>query len=592
MKKIVKLNVVALLIAFLLILMACNNNANQITTAQTETVNETSAIQTTAAETNAAANAQGKPATWIADRTVTVQAYVGDIGFSLPENQQETPIFKEFKERTGIDIVVQYTPGKDDESVMATQLAAGSIPDVVVSYLNDSTRPEMPILLRAARDDMFADLSPFLANSKVYSKYLTDGFLPNDSAKNIVFRDDFNGAVYILHLQIAREDETLNWRPDIDLRGGLYIQTKIAEELGIDVKTINTQDQFYDLLVKIKESGYTDDNGQLMDPLGPKYCGGSVDALAFMLRGFDWGVSDGYNYIDGKVLHESQTDYAMKKVNYFRKLLAEGLVNPEYFTMDGTRANEYYLNHSAAIMGDCHNFMEIIYSSDDWIPLGPLADYNGDIENVSTGKSGYGCWSISAKAKNPDEIFALIDYMATKEGKMLCQYGIEGVSYDMVNGMPRINEHFQTLLDNGDSNALINQMGAGFGGAGFDFFSYMQTDNDPVADFGESRPGSGSATTFARAIEISAEYPHLRRLVPGLNATAYLTDPSMADIKPQLDLLKYKEILVQAMYADTDDEAKKIMDSFRQQLESAGVGQFEDLVKNIYENDKNAVKFY
>jgi len=571
---------------------ACGGNNNQnatqppvATTTQATTAPAATTAATTAAEPE-------KPETWIADRSVIVQAYVDDIGYSMPENQKDNPVFQELKKRTGIDLVIQYTPGDDDSAVMATQLASGVIPDVIISYLNDSTRPEFPILLRAARDGMFADLSPYFKDSKVYTKYLENGYLPNDSAKNIVFRDEFNGAVYLPHLAIDRVDQSLNWRPDIDLRGGMYIQAKIAGDLGIDVKSIQSQEQLYDLLVKIKAADYKDDNGNTMVPLGPKYWGGSVDALSFVLRGFDWGVSDGYNLMNGKVMHESQTEYAMQKVLYFRKLLDEKLVNPEFFTMDTTRANEFYLNHSAAIMGDCHNYIEIIYSTDNWIPLGPLADYNGNTADVRTGKTCYGCWAVSAKADKPGEIFALFDYLTTKEGKLLGQYGIEGLSYDMAGGKPILNARFQALLDDGDSDALINEVGAAFGGAGFVFFDYMLTDIDPVADFGESRPGAGTATTFERAVQISTEYPQTRRLVQGLNATAYLTDESLTDVKAQLDLMDYKETLTQAMFAGSDDEAQKIMDSFRLQMENAGLEKFTSLVQGIYENDNNAVKFY
>ena len=42
---------------------------------------------------------------------------------------------------------------------MASQLAAGNIPDAIICYLNNSTRPEFPILLKAAKEGMFADVS-------------------------------------------------------------------------------------------------------------------------------------------------------------------------------------------------------------------------------------------------------------------------------------------------------------------------------------------------------------------------------------------------------------------------------------------------
>ena len=100
-----------------------------------------------------------KPDTWIADRTITVQAYVDDIGNTLPADFNNTPTMQKITELTGIKLDVKYTPGDSDAKVMASQLASGTIPDVIISYLDNSTRPEFPLLLKAAKEGMFADVS-------------------------------------------------------------------------------------------------------------------------------------------------------------------------------------------------------------------------------------------------------------------------------------------------------------------------------------------------------------------------------------------------------------------------------------------------
>ena len=64
-----------------------------------------------------------KPDTWIADRTITVQAYVDDIGNSLPKDFNNTATMKKITELTGIKLDVRYTPGDSDAKVLASQLA-------------------------------------------------------------------------------------------------------------------------------------------------------------------------------------------------------------------------------------------------------------------------------------------------------------------------------------------------------------------------------------------------------------------------------------------------------------------------------------
>lgn len=540
------------------------------------------------------AMAEEHPDSWIADRTIVVQAYVDDIGYNLPDDLSSTPVMQKIKELTGISLEIRYTPGDSDAAVLASQLAAGNIPDVVVSYLDNSTRPEFPILLKAAKEGMFVDVSEFMANSQVYSKYMEEGYLPDDAYNNITFRDDLDG-VYLMQMNISTVDTSTQYIPEDEYRGGMYIQKRIVDELGIDPTSITTQDQFYDLLVAIKEGGFTDDNGNPVYPLGPKYWGGSVDALAYIVPGYRWGVKDVgdvYNIDEnGNVLHEAETDCVYDMVNFIRKLLAEDLINPEFFTMDATRAEEVSWSHNSAIIADVHNYEEIIYGSEDWVPLGPLADRSGSNAKYVSGKSGRGCWAISSEAENPEEIFRFFDWLSTVEGQMIAQYGVEGVSYEMVDGKPVLTAEALEHINANDKDWMINQVGAAFGGSGNYFFEFMLTDRNNLENYGESRPGASSNTTFERSVQIATDYPYEKQLVTGLKATAYMSADELSMVKAQMDLLNYEETVVQACFAETDEEVTAIIESFRAQLKSAGIEQFEAYVKGVFEEDPDAVCF-
>ncbi|MDU6359825.1 MAG: extracellular solute-binding protein [Clostridiales bacterium] len=533
-----------------------------------------------------------RPDTWIADRTITIQAYVDDIGYSLPEDFSETPVGQEIKRLTGIDVEVQYTPGAKDSEVLASQLAAGTIPDVVVTYLNNSSRPEFTLLLKAAKEGLFADVSEYMKESKVYSKYYEEGYLPNDTYKNITFRDDLDGA-YIMQLSIPAVDRSLEFNPQEEYVGGMYIQKSIVEVLGINPAEIRTQEQFYDLLVDIKNGGFKDKNGNDVYPLGPKYWGGSKDTLDYIVRGYNWGVSDGYNIDqDGNIKHEVETDYVYKKIDFVRKLLAEDLMNPEFFTMDSTRAAEVSEIGNSAIIADVHNYQEIVYETGEWVPLGPLNDYTGDNAKVVNGKSGYGAWAISSEAENPEEIFAFFDFLSTREGKLLGNYGIEGEHYDMVDGKPVVKPEILEHINNGDSEWLINNVGASFGGTGVVLWEFIMTDIDWLEEFGESRPGAGSGGGFEGAIEIATKYPYKEKLIPGLDATAYLSADSLMEVKAQMSLLDYDEMLVQAMYAASEKEVKDIVEGFRKQIQQAGLEEFRAYLEEIYKEDSSSLNFY
>lgn len=597
-KKVLKRMFSVLLAGFMMaaVLAGCGGDDVRPQSGEAQQSSKKSSAESSAgssAPEGASEDASGQSGEWIADREIVLHAYVDDIYNALPDDQVNNPVFREIKERTGIQLKVQFTPGDSNKATLAAQLAAGTIPDAIVCYLNNSARPEFPILHKAAKEGLFADISGYLPNSKVYSKYLEEGYLPNDSYKNIVFREDFDGAVYLLHLGIDEVDRSMEYNPDEAYIGGPYIQKSIAEALELDPATIRTADEFYDLLVKIKEGGFKDDNGNDMIPLGPKYWGGSVDAMDLDFPGLIWGVSDDYNMDeDGEIYHEAETDHVYDLINYVRRLLAEGLMHQEYFTMDENRAKELYASKSCAIIGDVHNYVNMIYESEDWIPVGPLDDLQGDNKNVTSGKTGYGCLAISAEAENPEEIFRFFDWLSTYEGQLLGNYGIEGLSYNMVDGKPQLTDEALEKLNAGDEKWMINEVGAAFGGSGCYLFDFATTNKNNVDNFGESRPGAAGSTTFRRSVELATQYPREYKRVEGLGATSYLNTEGMEDVKAQLDLLDYDETLVQAMFAKDDAEVKSIIESFRKQLKAAGIDKFKGKLKEIYAEDPKAINFY
>ena len=201
--------------------------------------------------------------------------------------------------------------------------------------------------------------------------------------------------------------------------------------------------------------------------------------------------------------------------------------------------------------------------------------------------------AISADAENPEEIFAFFDWLSTVEGQTIATYGVEGVSYDMVDGKPVLKDEVLQQLNDGNTDYLINDVGAGFGGSGNYFFEFVLTNKNNMDNFGESRPGaSAGESAFTRSVEIAKEYAPEKKMIPGLEATAYMSADELADVKLQMDLLNWDETFVQACFAKSDDEMKVIVESFRDQLKAAGVERFEEYVKGIYEEDPEAVNFY
>ena len=146
-------------------------------------------------------------------------------------------------------------------------------------------------------------------------------------------------------------------------------------------------------------------------------------------------------------------------------------------------------------------------------------------------------------------------------------------------------------LNDGDSDWMINTIGADFGGAGFVFLGYMLTNTDSKVEFGESRPGAGTGTTYARAVALAEQNPEKTIIrIPGLDVSAYLSVDELEDVKANMDLLNYKEMVIQAIYASSDDEVKAIVESFRAQLKAAGIDRLYDYCEAIYAENPETIQ--
>lgn len=463
-------------------------------------------------------------------------------------------------------------------------IAAGDLPDFIAYYLNNSGRPEMQILLKAAREGMFTDLTPFMKNTEVYSKYFEDDYLPLDTKNNIMFRPEFDGSTYLVHMSIPREPGHVTRK----YVGGPYIRTDIAEALGIVPGDINTSEKMYDLLKKIQAGNFKDDNGREITPLGPTIWGGSDRDHIY--KDLIWTGGSGEKFLrdpaDGKIKHESQTDQGIKRIEYVQKLMKEKLMHPEFYTMEENRAKEGVVNGSFGIVADMHNF-EPVNSGMKYIPLGPLNPIDGEYQMELSFKSGYAGWSIPATTENPEDIVKFADYLASREGKLLSWYGIEGRDYTLdENGNPLVKQEVLDLLESDPAAA----MELGFRGVRSYWAEHLgYTDIDREADFGEAEYGQAvSKEVNKAAMDIIEMWKYDEKLANAKIVDGYTPGSFIFEVDGGEDLdiaLKgYNESLLRAFYSKNLDEAKAVMEEAKKQLDRAGL---EEYIKYLEEKDKN-----
>lgn len=533
------------------------------------------------------AQAEEKSDAFIADREITGLVFqsAGDAGVDTISPE----IAAYIKERTGITLKLETVTSEDSAQALAAGLASGDLPDFIAFYLNHSGRPEFPLLLQAANQGMFHDIAPYLKEGEVYGKYFEEGYLPRDTKENIMMREDQDGATYLVHMAINQEPAD----PGSKQIGGPFIRRDIAEELGIDPQEINTTEQLRDLLNQIKEGGFTDDNGNPVTPLGPTVWGGSD--RPFIYNDLVWQGEGGEKFWkDGdQVKHESMTDYAEKRVAYVRELLAEGLMHPEFYTMEETRAAEGIVNGSFAITSDMHSYRPEVGDL-KYVPLGPINRVDGTNNMVMSYKSGYAGWAVPATTENPEEVVKFADWLAGPEGKLLYFYGLEGVHYDLdEDGFPVAKEELVKLQDENPDEAIKE----GFRGVRAFWGEHLAfTDINNLAQFGEASWGEkvrGEDNSAAKKIIELYDYDKRyeeKEVIDGLYARAYLYEFEGEDGDLNQALDAWNEDVIKAYYATSEEEAQKILDASRQDLIDAGI---EDFCKFLEEKEANGdVIFY
>ena len=525
------------------------------------------------------AKAEEKPDTYIADREITGLIFqsAGDAGVDTMSPEIQAYI----KERTGITLKLETVTSEDSTEALAAGLAAGDMPDFIAFYLNHSGRPEFPLLLQASNEGMFHDIAPYLKESKTYGKYFEEGYLPKDTKDNIMMREDQNGATYLVHMAINQQPAD----PGTKEIGGPYIRKDIADALGINPLEITTSEQVKDLLVKISEGDFKDDNGNPVTPLGPTVWGGSD--RPFIYNDLVWSGAGGEKFWkDGKsVKHESMTDFGEKRVKFVRELLEQKLMHPEFYTMEETRAQEGVTNGSFAIVSDIHNYRPEIGDM-KYIPLGPINRVDGKNHMVKSYKSGYAGWAVPATTEKPEEIVKFADWLAGPEGKMLYFYGLEGKHYELdKDGKPVPNKELVKLQEE-NPDAAIKE---GFRGVRAFWGEHLAfTDMNNIEQFGEAAWGDkvreGEATAAQKIIEMwdyDKRYEE-KEVIDGLYPRAYLYEFEGEDGELNAALDAWDESLLKAYYAKSDDEVKEILDAARQDLVDAGI---EDYCKFLEEKE-------
>lgn len=343
------------------------------------------------------------------------------------KSYNEVEFFKELEKRTGIHFEFQHATGTAVDEQFNLLLASGDLPDIVMyKWLMSSVGVDSVV-----NDGVILRLNDYINKyAPNYKKILEE----NPQAKNEIQLID--GSIPIFGV--------MQLEPVLGANTGFMIRQDWLDRLGLDMpKTI---DDWYTVLKAFKEQD-ANGNGDPNDEI-PFICGAdSSTGFGNFLGAYGIG-SDGLYVKDGKIkyapLEPEYKDYIKTMAKWYK----EGLIDNEYLTVG--MSNKMVSNTAGAAFGAISgNLGKWTEQAKETVPEFNLVGAPwlvAEDGNSYCTRSDYvrkitdSGMAISSNCKNVKEAVKWIDYLYSDEGTRLVQFGIEGESYEMVDGVPTFTD--------------------------------------------------------------------------------------------------------------------------------------------------------
>jgi len=326
---------------------------------------------------------------------------------------------QEVKERFNVEMIIV----PEAEGVYDTRMESGNLGDIVIwgdsgeKYLN---AVEQGMLFDWEEDNLLDDYGPYIKEH-----------MPLALEKN---RDiSGTGKIYGFGHDVApTSDDHASFLYTWDIRWDLYDRLGRPE--------INDLDDYFNLMVQMKELEPTDDQGNptYAISLWPDWDGDMVmyvkafasayygyDELGFGLYNPDTG--DYYGALDPNGPY-------LEMLKFFNRLYRANLLDPDSMTntfdnmvskvVNGGTFFSIF-NYAGSI---AYNTPTNIENNKIMLPLAP-----NDARTIVYGMNVMGgerIWSIGSKTQYPELALEIINWLSTPEGKMISQYGPKGVTWE------------------------------------------------------------------------------------------------------------------------------------------------------------------
>ena len=341
---------------------------------------------------------------------IVVQTY----GTSIPA---DSPITSSLEDTLGVEVTMTTPPAEEYASQLNLRAATGNLPD-----LFDIT--SRGLLAQYVDQGLVLDLTPYLDTE------LSD-------AVNFVGSLDsgtVGGAVYALPAKPQLEQQTL------------WIRQDWLDNLGLEAP--QTLEQLFEIARAFTED---DPDGNGVDDTygyGGSGMGASVSPI-FGAFGVPWREADiAFSIVDGALATNLYNENMPEALRYVNRMWEAGVMDPDFFTNTVEDVREKMYRGSTGIVwiewpklgraAEIEQYKSINPEA-NWVQLAPPEGPGGRSERAVDAGFVPKLFAMSATlADAPEKLEAalkVLDYVSTTEGNRLVSYGVEGVHYEVVDGV-------------------------------------------------------------------------------------------------------------------------------------------------------------
>lgn len=472
-------NLVVVFITIISLLASCGSaGSNQQAAASSTHAGDASTAVASTAGGNEPKSAEQRPE-FSKHHEVTIK-YVSP-GISGPDNEKDL-VAAEIEKQTNLRIKYEALgeTSNDYQQKINLMVASGDVPDVLGLYPGDFERNALRVLGKSGK---IWDIAPYIKNyNNLYNLLKNELYL---------YKDKVNNANWFVPANTMKGQTSKYNMPQL-----LWLRDDFIKKLNMPYPT--TTDELYVYLKRCKDEikevagkpvigllfdenlgGYDANIGSYFDWFIPRMFyplvseqapggGGILYPSAFGIDTHDNNKIYNYLYTDSDVL--------MRAAKYINKLYREGLIDKDIATIKRTQYEEKASSGRVAALAGWNwdasaftaNSQKIDPEASFVAPpvifdkLGGCPKYPND--KWATAVTPNNIWFISKKLNEETmkHLLAVCDYLATKDGQILLQFGIEGKTFNYDSNHKIIyTDEFKKMTDNLDAQKM-NQYGVNY----------------------------------------------------------------------------------------------------------------------------------